>query len=119
MKPEKTIHYRTINNVNYKSGRFDRALRESGDGKWVTSNRLNSELLDDKSRSNARTNKRNELGKSSMFTFCEAREMYEAVNAKQTTVGACAKNKGVDHKTAKRAYDLYEDAGADGFAKYE
>jgi hypothetical protein len=120
MLAEKDMFYRTINNVKYKTGRFNLAMRlQRWSGEWVTSTIKNEELYDDRSRSNARTNKRNELGKSSRFTFCEAREMYEAVNAGQTTIGAVAKNKDVDHKTAKRAYDLYEDAGSDGFVLYE
>ena len=121
MLAKKLIIYKTLNTVKYKTGPHNLAMKFQGwSGLWVTSSITNEELVHDcKNKSDARLNKRNELGKSSKFTYLEAKAMHKRVKSGVSSLNKEAILIGVDQKTAKRAYENYEDVGVNGFMFFE
>jgi hypothetical protein len=110
---------KTIYNIPHKVGPRRLALKFVN-GAWVTSTRLNSEIVDtppanpDERGSTARA-----VGKTTAVTFLQAKQLYYRITEQGSTRAREARELGIDKYTVSRVLDMYEGVGQSAFMRYQ
>ena len=101
-----------INGIFYKRGPHSLALKDIN-GDWITSTLRNAALA----RRSEDDSKRVK-GKSSAFTYLQAKKMHEEIASGLESNASTARKKGVQTRTVAVAIELFKNKGVNGFTFY-
>ena len=102
-----------INGIFYKRGPHSLALKDIN-GDWITSTLRNAALA----RLVRANGSKMVKGKSSAFTYLQAKKMHEEIDSGLESQASTARKRGVQPRTVATAINLFKNSGPDGFNFY-
>ena len=102
-----------INGIFYKQGPHSLALKDIN-GDWITSTLRNAALA----RLVRANGSKMVKGKSSAFTYLQAKKMHEEIASGLESQASTARKRGVQPRTVATAINLFKNSGPDGFNFY-